>query len=215
MMVALVAGGALAGPAMPLGMPGSSMAGMGGFSEMPQQMLSNEASSKEEVLGKRFGRFMESFMEEVDNRGNAAPRSARPARPPGGGYEGYYEAPPDRYDPRYQGERRRPERPLDDAYQSDRGVSERSRQRYPKEELRYDPWGGHQGLSPLMGYDPWGAVAPELGLGNHWPGGYGYGSPYGGSWGYPGGGYTGVDPVPGWRPWGNNGWGPGSWGWGY
>lgn len=186
------------------------------------QLFAQTGDGKSDAeLGQRFGRFMNSFMEGVSDRGTA---DSEPQRSDHG-----------RYGDRYRQE--------DDRHQRPSADRERAQRRTP--QYLYDPWGAQRWSGPVD-YDPLGsAYRGGGGYGDGYSpyGGVGYG-------GYPGAGsgvpmgvygdelssppyryegaeersyppsfYT-VDPDewhPGSRPYGSYGnwgpWGSNPWGW--
>lgn len=120
----------------------------------------DSALGDDKEMGKRFGRFMESFMQQMDRQGDDK-KAASPST----------NAPPAHAPPAYAPE-------------------ERARdQRFHPRYREYDPWGATRWGSPYSGYDPWGAgmgygaLGPRrgpYGWGGHPPGSYngGYPQPY-------------------------------------
>ncbi|MBF0154100.1 MAG: hypothetical protein HQL64_10215 [Magnetococcales bacterium] len=199
---------------------GESIAGEGRGSPYPEAASgNNRGSGGDDKLGRRFGRFMGSFMDEMDKnsshetnapterygQGRPDERSGYPSSHPGGFRQEYGDREPPRYrdtgrfgsdDDERTPHARRPRSDNRDRMEEQEWERERHRYTVPN----YDPWGGgvpYRGYTGYRGYgydpylyDPWGGYqVPDLD-------GYGSGYPVWGSpYAAPGWGAWGVDPI--------------------
>ncbi|MBF0136710.1 MAG: hypothetical protein H7833_10350 [Magnetococcus sp. DMHC-1] len=207
-----------------------SVAGEWGVPTSPDFMApGNKRGNSDDKLGRRFGRFMGSFMEEMDKNSaqesepgeqrysRSEPGSDRDPRP----QEYDHQDRRNFYDPpRYRGS----EAPgsgsrEDDDRREYRNRSSRYDNRYDQDETN---WNRRRYRSSVPDYDPWEANAPYGYADRRWNG-YGYGRGYGYYPNYDpwGAAYPPLDPgpayglgyTPGWgSPYSHPGWGDEPWG---